>query len=73
LYWDEASQVPYVYAPSIEGGWFSTFENKQSLGKKIDLILEKGLGGMMFWEADADIRDKTSPDYLTGYAASRLL
>jgi len=28
---------------------------------------------MMFWEADADIRDKTSPDYLTGYAASRLL
>jgi malate dehydrogenase (oxaloacetate-decarboxylating)(NADP+) len=22
---------------------------------------------------DADIRDKTSPDYLTGYAASRLL
>ena len=73
LYWDEASQVPYVYAPSIEGGWFSTFENKQSLGKKIDLILEKGLGGMMFWEADADIRDKASPDYLTGYAASRLL
>ena len=73
LYWDEAAQVPYVYAPSIEGGWFSTFENKQSLGKKIDLIMEKGLGGMMFWEADADIRDKTSPDYLTGYAASRLL
>jgi chitinase len=73
LYWDEAAQAPYVYAPSIEGGWFSTFENKQSLGKKIDLIMEKGLGGMMFWEADADIRDASSPDSLTGYAASRLL
>ena len=73
LYWDEAAQVPYVYAPTVEGGWFSTFENKQSLGKKIDLILAKGLGGMMFWEADADIRDATSPDSLTGFAASRLL
>ena len=73
LYFDEATQVPYVYAQTVEGGWFSTFENTRSLDKKIDLIFAKGLGGMMLWEADADLRDSNSVDSLTGHAAGRLL
>lgn len=73
LHRDSASQVPYVYAPTKEGGWFSSFEDTTSLGTKLDYILANEYGGMMFWELDADVRDVTSPDSLLGLAASRLL
>lgn len=73
LHWDAAAGVPYVYAPTVEGGWFSTFENPESLNLKIDYLMAKGLGGMMFWEASADVRDSDSPDSLIGVAAGRLL
>lgn len=73
VFWDEVAQVPYVYASSVEGGWFSTFENTRSLETKIDYLLSKGLGGMMFWEVSGDVRDATSPDSLIGTAARRLM
>lgn len=73
VYWDDVAQVPYVYAPTVEGGWFSTFENTRSLELKIDYLLSKGLGGMMFWETSGDVRDATSPDSLIGTAARRLM
>jgi len=72
-HWDDQAKVPYVYAPSIDGGWFSTYEDTRSLDIKIDYLLSKGMGGMMFWEADADVRDANSPNSLTGLAAKRLL
>lgn len=73
LHWDAAAGVPYVYAPSVDGGWFSTFENTQSLNLKIDYLMSKGLGGMMFWEASGDVRDANSADSLIGTAAKRLI
>jgi chitinase len=73
LYRDSASGVPYVYAPTVEGGWFSTFEDKVSLGQKIDYILANDYGGMMFWEMSADVRDSNSQDSLIGLAGSRLI
>lgn len=73
LYRDNASQVPYVYAPTKEGGWFSSFEDTTSLGTKLDYIMANDYGGMMFWELDADVRNASSPDSLLGLAASRLL
>lgn len=73
LNWDASAGVPYVYAPTVEGGWFSTFENTQSLNLKIDYLMSKGLGGVMFWEASGDVRDSNSPDSLIGAAAKRLL
>lgn len=73
LYRDNASQVPYVYAPTKEGGWFSTFEDTTSLGTKLDYIAANDYRGMMFWELDADVRNVASPDSLLGLAASRLL
>ena len=73
VHWDEVAQVPYVYAPTVEGGWFSTFENTRSLEAKIDYLLSKDLGGLMFWEASGDVRDSNSPDSLIGTAARRLM
>lgn len=73
LYRDNASQVPYVYAPTKDGGWFSSYEDTTSLGTKLDYILGNDYGGMMFWELDADVRDSSSPDSLLGLAANRLL
>ncbi len=73
LYRDSASGVPYVYAPTVEGGWFSTFEDKVSLGQKIDYILANDYAGMMFWEMSADVDDANSPDSLIGLAGNRLL
>ncbi len=70
---DSVSGVPYVYAPTLEGGWFSTFEDKVSLGQKIDYILANDYGGMMFWEMSADVRNSNSPDSLIGLAGNRLL
>ena len=72
LYRDNVSQVPYVYAPTVGGGWFSSFEDKTSLGKKVDYIMANDYGGMMFWELDGDVRNSNSLDSLVGYAASRL-
>jgi hypothetical protein len=73
LYRDPSSQVPYVYAPNKDGGWFSSFEDTTSLGTKLDYILANEYAGMMFWELDADVRDASNPDSLLGLAASRLL
>jgi chitinase len=73
MFRDTASSVPYVYAPTVEGGWFSTFEDKNSLSQKIDYILANDYAGMMFWEMSADVRDSNSPDSLIGLAGNRLL
>lgn len=73
LFRDTASGVPYVYAPTVEGGWFSTFEDKVSLGQKIDYVLANDYGGMMFWELSGDVRDSNSADSLVGQAGNRLL
>ena len=72
-YWDEEAKVPYIYNKSL--GVFSTYENTESLTQKLNYIDEKGLGGMFFWEASADL-PKEHPDFLThsliGVAASEL-
>lgn len=68
-YWDEAAQVPYVYNDSL--GVFSTYEDTQSLGMKLDYLKEQGLGGMFFWEASADL-DSNHSDSLIGLAADQL-
>ncbi|MEB3190360.1 MAG: glycosyl hydrolase family 18 protein [Snowella sp.] len=68
-YWDDLAKVPYVYNKSL--GVFSTYEDKQSLGAKLDYLKTQGLGGMFFWEASADL-PSTSPDSLIHLAATQL-
>ena len=53
-YWDDIAKAPYLYSPSMHGGHFVSYEDEQSLELKIDYILEKQLGGVMFWEITAD-------------------
>ena len=56
-YWDDVAKVPYLYSPTQHGGHFVSYEDAESLGLKIDYILENELGGAMFWEITADRND----------------
>ncbi|MEB3308716.1 MAG: glycosyl hydrolase family 18 protein [Snowella sp.] len=68
-YWDDVAKVPYIYNKSL--GVFSTYEDKQSLGAKMDYLKTQGLGGMFFWEASGDLVS-THPDSLISLAANQL-
>ena len=69
-YWDGAAQVPYVYNAAT--GFFSAYEDKESLGIKLDYVQNNGLGGMFFWEASADLDNSNHPDSLINLAATKL-
>jgi len=58
-YWDPVAQVPWVYAPTVQGGVFIAYDDQQSMGIKADYILQKGLRGAMFWELSGDQRGGT--------------
>ncbi len=51
-YWDNASQVPYLYNPAQRT--FITYDDPQSIGLKSDYINSQNLGGAMLWELSAD-------------------
>jgi len=54
-YWHEEAQVPWLYNPST--GLMISYDDPESLQKKADLALQKGLGGAMFWELSGDTAD----------------
>ena len=62
-YWDDFAQVPYLYSPSRHDGHFVSFDNEESIGIKMDYILENELGGAMFWEITGD-RNETLLDVI---------
>ena len=70
VYWDDASKVPYVH--NAQTGFFSTYENVESMSLKLDYIKQNQLGGTFFWDASSDIRDSNDPNSLIGLAASEL-
>ncbi|MGD9622965.1 MAG: glycosyl hydrolase family 18 protein, partial [Mycolicibacterium sp.] len=72
VYWDDQAKAPYIYS-TANGGTFITYENPQSLQYKLDYIKSLGLGGVMFWELDSDVRDSNDPRSLIGLAARELL
>lgn len=49
-YWDDDAKAPYLF----DGSTFITYEDEQSLRAKCTYMLEKGLGGIMFWEYNCD-------------------
>lgn len=51
-YWDEASQVPYLFNPSTSV-WIS-YDDLQSISLKNDYIKRENLAGAMFWELSSD-------------------
>jgi chitinase len=52
LYRDEAAQAPYAYNKSK--GLFATFDDPVSIARKTRYVIEKGMGGIMFWELSID-------------------
>ncbi|WLT31244.1 glycosyl hydrolase family 18 protein [Geothrix sp. PMB-07] len=51
-FWDDLAQAPYLYNPA-KGLWI-TYEDEESLGAKCRYIVDRGLGGVMFWEYHGD-------------------
>ncbi|MCB0851939.1 MAG: glycoside hydrolase family 18 protein, partial [Bacteroidetes bacterium] len=51
-YWDDGAEAPYLWNDSTRT--FITYDNPESLSLKADYVIEKGLGGVMFWEYSHD-------------------
>ena len=54
LYRDDASKVPWLYAPDVHGGHFISFDDAISMAEKALYVQNQSLGGMMFWEVTSD-------------------
>lgn len=52
FYWDSVAHAPYAYHP--EKQLFATFDDKRSVAAKINYVLRRKLGGIMFWQLGAD-------------------
>ena len=52
LYWDDVAKAPYAYNASQK--LFATFDDKRSIEAKSKYVLDKKLGGIMFWHLGHD-------------------
>lgn len=66
---DGYSRAPWLY--NREKGELYTFDDRLSISEKMDYVLEKGLGGAMFWELACD--DRADGHELVDVIASKLL
>jgi chitinase len=53
-FWDDKSSAPFIYN-SVDST-FITLDDPKSLALKTQYALEKGLGGIMFWQLSHDNR-----------------
>ncbi len=51
-HWDESAMSPYLYNP--RRSLFVTYDDPRSIALKTKYAIEKGLGGIMFWELTSD-------------------
>lgn len=51
-YWDTASSAPYLYNPDTQT--FVSYEDAESVARKCKYVLDKKLGGVMFWTYSSD-------------------
>ncbi|MDH6062859.1 glycosyl hydrolase family 18 protein, partial [Umezakia ovalisporum] len=70
-YWDDLAKIPYIYSTTDQGGMFSSYEDRESIGIKTDYIREKGLGGIFFWDLSGDLPGDNN-DSLVSIAATNL-
>lgn len=59
-FWDANVRAPYVYAPSLEGGLFITYDDVQSVTAKANYSITNQFGGMMAWELSGDVPTGTN-------------
>jgi GH18 family chitinase len=50
--WDAGTLTPYAY--NAQTGVWVSYDDEQSIGYKVSYLLQKGLGGAMFWAIDDD-------------------
>ncbi|MGG7177276.1 glycosyl hydrolase family 18 protein [Clostridium paraputrificum] len=63
-FWDDKSKVPYVWNENKKV--FLSFEDEQSMGEKMDYIVNNNLGGAMIWEIDGDFSKDSTGKYVIG-------
>jgi chitinase len=54
-FWDDKSSAPFIYNPL--DSMFITLDDPESLALKTQFALEKGLGGIMFWQLSHDNKE----------------
>ncbi|KAJ2808996.1 hypothetical protein H4R20_000464 [Coemansia guatemalensis] len=54
--WDEQSKTPWLYNPQMRR--FISYDDPQSVEKKVEFAKEKGLKGMMAWSLHADYNNE---------------
>jgi chitinase len=52
-YWDDIAKAPYSYNAAEKK--FATYDDERSVELKTKYVIDKGLGGIMFWEITNDI------------------
>jgi chitinase len=52
-YWDDIAKAPYSYNATEKK--FATYDDERSIELKTRYVINKGLGGIMFWEITNDI------------------
>jgi len=51
-YWDAKASVPYLYSPTKQ--IFVSYEDPESIAVKCNYVLDRKLGGVMFWDYEGD-------------------
>jgi len=54
-FWDEEAQAAWLF----NGETFWTYEDEESINKKMDYVRSRNLSGVMFWSLDGDDQDAT--------------
>lgn len=57
-YWDEKAEAPYLYNSS--DSLFVSYDDTVSVARKTRYAMEKGIGGIMFWELGNDTKEEGS-------------
>ena len=52
-YWDDTAKAPYSYNATEKT--FATYDNERSIELKTKYVIDKKLGGIMFWQIAGDI------------------
>ncbi len=57
-YWDDKAKAPYMYNPS--DSLLVSYDDTVSVALKTKYAIEKGIGGIMFWELGNDTKEEGS-------------
>jgi chitinase len=66
--WDAVAQTSFYY----DGDLWISYDSPRALRAKLGYIGQKGLGGVMFWEASTDVRDNSAGTQLMKIAAEEM-